>query len=79
MGKRAFRATLDVARFADVFKISPTTIPQQIKRTVTKQAIEGSQLDIFMAWKESTFHVFEELIAVHTRYAIGFPHWTMSS
>ena len=79
MGKGAFGTTLDVAGFADIPEVSPTTVPQQVKRAIAKQAIEGSSLDIFVAWKKSTFPVFKEFFAVHRTYIIGFPHWIMSS
>ncbi len=64
MGKSAFRAALDVLRFADVLEISAATVPQQVERTITKQAVEGFRIAIIVARKIPTFFISKELITV---------------
>ena len=65
--KSAVRAALDVFFITDVLKRTAAMFTERIEWTITKQAVERSRSDSFVARKISTFHIFKKFIIVFHR------------
>jgi len=73
--KDAFRAAFDILRLADVFKSTAAAIVEQIKRAITKKAIERLRRDMIVTRKPFAFRISKKFVTVfHDRRLFSASH-----